>query len=271
MKREIYIWIIWIIFGGLFSCQEQVDWELSPRSTELIVVDGIFTNERINHLVKISRTNLNSNDGWTPVSGAVVAITDGADLRVLTEFPAGSGFYYTASNVQAVFGKTYALIIQWEGQAYFGGDRAEPVEPLGPLNYGPAGDLYTLHFPEGNGPSMTKYFMSWEQTNYCQVSGTICFAKVVDYDLKTIDVNELFKPDKEKVLFPAGTVVLRKKYSVSNSYRNYLRGLLSETEWRGGQFDVARGNVVTNMSEGAIGYFAVSMAVTDTTSITPLQ
>jgi len=42
---------------------------------------------------------------------------------------------------------------------------------------------------------------------------------------------------------------------------------MMETEWQGGWFDVKRGNVKTNMSEGAVGYFLVSTVVTDTTYI----
>ena len=38
-----------------------------------------------------------------------------------------------------------------------------------------------------------------------------------------------------------------------------------ESEWRGGLFDVERGNITTNLSEGAIGYFAASTVITDTT------
>jgi hypothetical protein len=40
--------------------------------------------------------------------------------------------------------------------------------------------------------------------------------------------------------------------------------MLMETEWRGGIFDVQHGNVITNLSSGAIGYFAASTVVTDT-------
>ena len=43
--------------------------------------------------------------------------------------------------------------------------------------------------------------------------------------------------------------------------------MLSETEWRGGLFDVKRANVITNLSEGAVGFFAVSTVVTDTTTV----
>jgi hypothetical protein len=37
-----------------------------------------------------------------------------------------------------------------------------------------------------------------------------------------------------------------------------------ETEWSGGLFDVQPGNVTTNLTNGALGYFAVCMIVSDT-------
>jgi hypothetical protein len=44
---------------------------------------------------------------------------------------------------------------------------------------------------------------------------------------------------------------------------------MAETEWRGGLFDVQPGNVRTNLSEGAVGYFAVSQVAADSTIILP--
>jgi hypothetical protein len=46
---------------------------------------------------------------------------------------------------------------------------------------------------------------------------------------------------------------------------------MAETEWRGGLFDVQPGNVRTNLSEGAVGYFSVSAVVADTNLILPLN
>ncbi|MBE9509733.1 MAG: hypothetical protein IMY71_02550, partial [Bacteroidetes bacterium] len=43
--------------------------------------------------------------------------------------------------------------------------------------------------------------------------------------------------------------------------------MLSETEWKGGVFDVLPGNVYTNLSEGAVGFFAVSTVVSDSTVV----
>ena len=99
------------------------------------------------------------------------------------------------------------------------------------------------------------------------MAGAVCEGEIVYYDLKTIDVNEIYKPGKEDFNFPLNTIVIRTKYSVSPSYKAFLRAVLSETEWRGGVFDVQRADVPTNLSQGAIGFFAVSTVVSDTTVI----
>ena len=63
--------------------------------------------------------------------------------------------------------------------------------------------------------------------------------------------------------------MLRRKYSMSQDMQEFYRTFLAETQWRGSPFDVQKGNVATNLSEGAIGYFAVSTVVIDTTFIVP--
>ena len=40
--------------------------------------------------------------------------------------------------------------------------------------------------------------------------------------------------------------------------------MLSETDWRGGVFDVLPGNARTNLSEGALGYFTAAEVIRDT-------
>jgi hypothetical protein len=60
------------------------------------------------------------------------------------------------------------------------------------------------------------------------------------------------------------TKIIRTKYAVSPAYREFLRSMLSETEWHGGIFDVQPAPVGTNLSDGAIGFFAVTTIVSDT-------
>jgi len=246
------------------SCEERTDWSLDGTDSGILVVDGSISNERTNHLVKLSLSNQFSNEGLQPATGATVIITDGQDNVPLTEIPAGSGFYYTPI-FQAVIDKQYILYIAYQGAEYFAADQAEPVEPLTPIKIFPVTDTTRVIVPQGTSQrSLTKYIMSWSHTPYCQPADT-CFAKYNFYDLQTVDVNELFKPNKDPVLFPPTTIIVRKKYSLSQLYREYLRSVLSETEWRGSSFDVQPGNIESNVSNGALGFFSVSMVDSDTT------
>ena len=148
-----------------------------------------------------------------------------------------------------------------------------PVTPLKPIDYYLANEekgLYELNFQDSNEPSKKEYWISWGHLPEFQdqpIAETL--AKTFHYTLESIDVNQLFKPDQDEILFPTGSVVLRKKYSMSEDQQAFYRTFLSETQWRGGPFDVQKGNVLTNLSEGAIGYFSVSTVVTDTTLILP--
>ena len=90
---------------------------------------------------------------------------------------------------------------------------------------------------------------------------------IYHYTLNSVDVNRIFSPDREHVRFPPGTIVFREKESVSREYEEFLRGVLSETDWRGGVFDVLPGNARTNLSEGAIGYFTAAEVIRDTVVI----
>jgi hypothetical protein len=87
---------------------------------------------------------------------------------------------------------------------------------------------------------------------------------VYHYTLNGVDVNKLFKPAQEQVRFPPGTRVFREKESVNGWYGEFLRGVLSETDWRGGMFDVLPGNARTNMQGEAIGFFTAAEVIRDT-------
>jgi hypothetical protein len=223
------------------------------------VVEGILTNQNINHRIKLTRPYKAQNETPEAISGATVTLKDENATYILTESPTGSGEYYTPQ-MRAVTGRIYTLAIVYNEKEYTGQDTAVPVEALGAIQYARAGEQYELVFtPSGQEPNFIEYTI---------VVNNAVTGRLVYYDLKTIDVNEIYKPDKEDFTFPAGAVVIRKKYSLSTAYRAFLRSMLSETEWRGGVFDVQRDNVSTNLSEGAVGFFAASTVVTDTTVIT---
>lgn len=266
MRRREIVTLLLVVNLLLLACEEVVQRPLHIENTDLLVVEGIITNEKLNHRITISFPYNSQNGNRLPVTGAVLKIKEDDIEYQVSEFPAGSGNYFT-EEMRSVFGKTYTLSIQYQGKEYVAQDSPVPVEPLQALEYEKINDQYRLVLNDaGQDPNFLDHRISWSGTPLC-ISGTNCEGKVTFYDIKTLDVNEIYKPKQAEFTFPANSTVIRKKYSVSPAYRSFLRSVLSETEWRGGVFDVQRANATTNLSEGAIGFFAVSTVVSDTTLI----
>lgn len=262
MKHVQHFLLLLLIFS---ACEEKADIALSGEETGLLVVEGVLTNERKNHLIKLSLPHLQPNGEVVPATGASVFISQDS-VYALTEFPAGSGRYYTPVG-RAVSGKMYTLIIRYNGKQYMAQDGSVPVEPLQELKYRQTAGGYELVMNEtGSEPYYIEHRVTWQHTDACDPA-ELCDGYVVFYDLKTVDVNEIHKPEKAPFIFPERSIVVRRKYSVSPGYKTFLRSMLSETEWRGGVFDVQRADVATNLSEGAVGFFAVTTVVSDTTVV----
>jgi len=266
------IWFYTIMVAVLLGCEEATDWPIDAKTNDLIVVEALITNELKQHTVRLSRTIAEINNEPEAVSGATVAVLVDDVPYLFVEFPQGSGVYYSDS-VQAVINRAYRLYISYAGKEYFADAAMIPVAPLQPLSYRLVDQehgLYAIDFQDSNEPSMKEYWISWGHLPEFKdqpIEETL--ARTFHYTLSSIDVNQSFKPEQEPVIFPAGSVVLRRKYSLSGEHEAFVRSFLIETEWRGSVFDVQQGNVRTNLSEGAIGFFAVSTAIGDTTFIVP--
>jgi hypothetical protein len=262
MNTRITITILSIIALS-FSCEERTDIPYKSVPTDLIAVEAVLTNENIVHTVTIKQPYQKQNGNGLAVTGATVSISDGSSTILLT--PSDSGRYLTP-RMRFLTGKTYSLSIIHNGKEFTAQDSAVPVESLAALSYSATDGGYRFNFFEtGSQPNYINYNIDWSGTNSCTTNS--CIAKLVYYDLKTVDANEIFKPSETDFVFASPSTVIRRKFSVSDQYRSYLRSMLSETKWRGSVFDVQRDNAPTNFSGGAIGFFAVSMVVSDTLKI----
>lgn len=264
MKKHI---IILLFISVMFACEERYATVFDKSNTGLLVVEAVLTNENINQKITLSIPYQQLNNTSSPATGATVRVQEGnGTIYTFVEDASTPGIYYSQP-FQAVSGIMYTLQITYKGKEYRAQDSSVPVAPLTPLQYQPVNDQYQLILANsGQDPYYIDHEVTWKNTSAC-TSGTGCEGRIVFYDLKSIDVNEIYKPGKAQFLFPAGATVTRKKYSVSPAYRTFLRSVLSETEWRGGVFDVDRANATTNLSKGAIGFFAVTTMVSDVTVV----
>ena len=259
---------IFLLLIAISCGEKEYAWEINADGEMRLVVDGIITNELKAHNIALTHTNQELNLSSNPVSGAEISVYEGSTRYDFTESEAEPGTYYSAP-FQAVVGNNYRLFINLYENQYAATSQIEPVSQLGePAVYWDETKSLYRYFPETYGkPSMTEILYNWSVNEaYCDTFGS-CYAQETFYVLDNVDVNAEFGPKKQVIYFPSGTELVRRKYGLTYEHQQFLRSLLIETEWRGGIFDVLQGNVPTNLSNGALGYFGACSVVSDTTVI----
>ncbi len=256
---------------ALVSCDKQVDWDLKYQEVDLLVVEGKITNEAGPHEVRLSLPVYEMNGSPEPVSGAEVEINDGDAIHVFDEDPARAGIYLSPPGFSGRVGQYYQLRIRQGGKRITAVTRMVAVTPFQKMHiYRAQADplLLSAFITDSDVPAIVRMELDWSNVEgYRNEPDSTTHAVVYHYTLNGVDVNKLFKPPQEQIKFPPGTLVYREKESVNGWYGEFLRGVLSETDWRGGMFDVLPGNARTNMQGEAIGYFTAAEVLRDTDTI----
>jgi hypothetical protein len=259
MKKNV-LCIIPILL--LLSCVKETDWPLKSQPTDLIVVDGIITDTMGSQLIRLTHTAGLLNEPPQPVSGANVIITNEDSAYTLTEQPANSGLYYTKSSFIAQTGKHYTLLIALNNKLFSAKASMIPGTFFSALKYSrdDGDDLYHIDsvakaFNTAD-TAMWEILLDWSQVpGYENADPAKTKARLLYYTLPTLDVSQIFAPPVENIKFPAGTIILERRYSLTPEHAAFLRTLLLETNWKGGLFSSEPANVLTNLSQGAAGFF----------------
>ena len=250
------------------SCTQEVDWDLKYQEVNLIVVEGKITSETKRHEVKLSWPLYEMNGTPEPVTAAQVEIFDGSQLHSFPEDPENPGTYRSDSLFAAQLNQFYQLRILHEDRRITAVSNMREVSPFQFMNVNPVQSdppLLEAYIRDSDEPAILRLELDWSHLpGYDTLPDTENHAVIYHYTLNGVDVNKIFKPPQEHVRFPPGTIVFREKESVTAWYGEFLRGVLSETDWRGGMFDVLPGNARTNMVGEAIGFFTAADVIRDT-------
>ena len=259
------------LVAAICSCTEKIDWKLNYVEEDLIVVEARITTEAKRHEVILTRPVYVMNGIPEPLEGAVVEIFDGRVMHPLQEDPARPGYYLTEADFAGEVGRGYQLRIGVGDRRITAIAFLKAVTPFQFMRLIPVQEdplLYEVYIADSEDAAIVRMEADWSHVpGYDTLPETETHAIIYHYTLGSIDVNRIFSPDREHVRFPPGTRVFREKESVSTQYEEFLRGLLSETDWRGGVFDVLPGNARSNLGEGAIGYFTAAEMIRDTLMI----
>ena len=247
----------------LASCEEQTDWELQPGKDDLIVVDGIITNEQEVQKIILSKPVAALNEQPQPVTGAIILVSSNQLVYSFHEDPSSSGTYLSDKEFSGIRNRTYSLLITSGGKVYSAKAVLAPPLPIRNfLRYQKNGNENKYHITWVADPynsekaAMYDILLDWSSAQgYENMNPDSCKARLYYYTLPTLDVSEIFAPSLEKTTFPSGTIITERKYALSDEHAAFIRALLIETAWQGGFFNTASANVPTNLSDGAIGFF----------------
>lgn len=260
-----YLFLLLMLFA-LAACEEETPWKLTAGENGKLVVEAILTNEFKTQEIRLSQSMDEANQTPLPVSGAEVMVRVNENAVRFVEHPGEAGRYLSEQDFRTQMFVNYQLEIRWEEELYEAESDMVNVRPIPPLTFSPYGNTDSLVLGQ-----VAPVFDTVEQAMYeididwSFISGTDSSqAKLFFYTFNSVDVNELIAPSKETVVFPKGSLIIEKKYSLNEEFADYHRALLVETQWQGGVYDEFSSNPPTNISNGGLGFFGVSAVRLDT-------
>jgi hypothetical protein len=270
MRRLIYILLL--VLAG-FGCTERIDVDFQGQEYERLVVEATLTSDTMAHQVILSRTtNFNYKGAPPGVSNALVEIEDDdGNVHLLTENPSKPGTYETSPDYHTVMGKTYTLNITLEeaigdNKFYTATETAPFVNQVDSIHlvlqedWGSEGFIEVQCYYQD--PPEKNFYMFNIFINDRLITDTLSERMVTDDEFYNgsytngIGVGWLNQAiGKEKV--NPGDVVTFQAGSITEGYANFVWSLQEEVGFSTPLFSGPPANVKGNLSNGAIGYFAV--------------
>ena len=242
----------------IIGCQNVVSIDLNQTAPQ-VVVEGIVTNRPGPCAVRLTRTGNYFEPSLTfqTISHALVVVGDGGLSDTLHEDTSG---HYVSSTLAGVPGHTYTLRVVAEAKEY---DAASTMPPAVRID-----SLYTTRLREFDGDRGYNIFVKFRDPgvvgNYYRIrvhstafpSDSITGQRYMLLSDKLINGNEVTYQLRAARNVQAGDTMMvelmtmdRAAYDYFNTLKNVLASNRSPTS-------LAPMNPVTNLSNGALGYFS---------------
>ncbi len=271
MTKFKYIIIIILLFS---SCEKKTNWQLQQSDNHYIIIEGIITNEYKFQQIKITKSANILNSYPQNIYGANVSVSDGENSYIFTQNIDSSGLYYSNEKFIGTVDRTYTLTVIYNDNTYSASAYMLPVNNFNIVSYTfvENKNQYKLSSTPSQFDAFENamYKIDIDRSNIDEYRDSAYFVShsiLYFYTLTSLDVPEFFAPDAEQIYFPKGTIITETKYSLTPEQACFYRSLLLETTWRGGSFDLEQGNVTTNLTNGALGYFGASSIITKTITV----
>lgn len=258
-------YIIWFTVFLCYSCEKKSDWSTNTDNHPKLVVQALLTNEYRIQDLRLSLSTNELNQAPTPVEDASVTVSTANNSFQFTH--AAGGRYLSTVPFSVSRGIPHQLTIDWNGVDYLALSTDTTVAPMPPIEFAPIQSDSTLLRINETIPLYSAFEQSMYQfdIDWRQLTGdSAAIARIYDYTFSDYHINEILPPPKQVVRFPIGTPVIVRKYGLNDAYAHFLMSVLIATEWNGNVFYSSPSSPPSNISNGGLGFFAVSRVLTDT-------
>jgi len=270
-----------IISGVLIlsGCEEYMDVQFDNDSGSKLVVEGAFTTDTTSHTVILSRSGDFFEKGDRKMeAGAEITISDGNAVFSYTEVE--PGVYQTDPTAYGMVGKNYTMTITLDNGTVY--SASEKIVELPGIDSVVA--ISKAGFDQNTGELTQGYYINYygpepEGPGHCYL-----WNLYIDGKLRSDSIHkQVFSDDefvdgsyikdfeiffiKESDLLSDTVEIEIEMFSISKAYYDYMLGLMLETVWKGSPWDGPPANAVSNISNGALGYFRASDRKTARTTI----
>lgn len=242
---------------AITACEKEIDIDLNSADRKL-VIQGEISNEVGPYTVSLTKTvNFSDRNDFPLVSGAVVTISDNTGFsETLVESSRG---YYETSQVKGIVGRTYTLSVEVEGKKYLATSTIpEPVK-LDSIDI----KVSDISFPgQGNDTSYTIIPM------YTDPVGLGNSYRFIQSKNDTIDKSVILFNDNVNNGLRNKRPILSRDFDLKKGYRYTLEMRcidkniydyfysLNQSSGNGPGGGTTPSNPVTNISNGALGFFS---------------
>ncbi len=265
------------LFILLLGCTEKIDIDLDSSYTRLTVT-GEITTDTTAHWVRLTQSaDFYANEPVSPVKGAKVSISDGTETFVLNEVK--DGYYLTDSNVYGVVGNTYILTIE-HVDIDKDGDFETYTASSQLKNVGYIDSIFVTVFPysfidayalklNAKDPPSKDFYMFKTLLNGQRIKDTIDQLFITDdqfFNGNRTDsvVVEVLDQDRSAEQLNIGDTLVLEMCGITEAYYQFINEVREVTGFNNPIFGGPPANVSTNLSNGAVGFFAAYSITRDT-------
>jgi len=270
MKRKHILFYL-LIGTLLFSCTERVDFELDEDGEPRLVVFGEITSDTMAHAVSLSKSApYFYNQPPQMVSDAQLTLFDGVESIVLSEDPERPGVYLTPNDYSGVVGRSYRLDIagvdinaDGEAETYYAETEMRATAPVHGVGvvYNASWDGWEVGVFSQDPSETEDYYLFKIYRNGVLYTDSIHNYRVVDD--RFFNGNEItgayvqyFDEEKDEIVEEGDTITLEMA-GITKAYHDFIVGVNIETGPKAPLFSGPPANIPGNISNGALGFFAV--------------